>query len=328
LPDPEQLPVVFGARISMSFPLLLSALPLWSVDWSLTTNQEAIAAWNTWVHQNPDSAITEPGAPAVRPQAEVCWFSDGGISSNFPVHFFDAPLPRRPTFAINLRGFHPSHPQSPNEAENVYLPERSVGGLLEWWYRYPVRPAGQLVAFGESVVRTMQNRVDEAQMRVPGYRDRVVHVSTSSSEGGMNLNMPSPVITALTARGREAARKLTRRFAEPPAKPGDLSWDSHRWTRYRASIGAIDALLREVESVYNGSPTVDGERSYLELLDRGPDASPRAYPLASEGQRLLAHEFTDAIIAAAGVAIAADPETTLSAGSPKPAPEARIVPRT
>jgi predicted acylesterase/phospholipase RssA len=30
------------------------------------------------------------------------WFSDGGIASNFPIHFFDAWLPRRPTFGVNL----------------------------------------------------------------------------------------------------------------------------------------------------------------------------------------------------------------------------------
>ena len=24
------------------------------------------------------------------------------LTSNFPIHFFDAPLPRRPTFGINL----------------------------------------------------------------------------------------------------------------------------------------------------------------------------------------------------------------------------------
>jgi len=27
---------------------------------------------------------------------------DGGLTSNFPIHFFDAPLPGRPTFGINL----------------------------------------------------------------------------------------------------------------------------------------------------------------------------------------------------------------------------------
>jgi hypothetical protein len=30
------------------------------------------------------------------------WFSDGGICSNFPIHFFDAWLPTHPTFGINL----------------------------------------------------------------------------------------------------------------------------------------------------------------------------------------------------------------------------------
>jgi hypothetical protein len=63
------------------------------------------------------------------------------------------------------------------------------------------------------------------------------------------------------------------------------------------------------------------------LIDRDPDASPRAYPLANASERQLAHEFTDAILAAAEIALAADPDTTLARGAPKPAPEARIVPR-
>ena len=72
LPDVEQLPVVFAVRMSLSFPLLLSAVPLWAVDYGGTD------------------------------QAEPVWFSGGGITSNLPVHFFDALLPTRPTFAINL----------------------------------------------------------------------------------------------------------------------------------------------------------------------------------------------------------------------------------
>ena len=31
------------------------------------------------------------------------WFSDGGITSNFPIHRFDALFPRWPTFGITLR---------------------------------------------------------------------------------------------------------------------------------------------------------------------------------------------------------------------------------
>src|SRR5205807_226960 len=76
MPDNGDLPVVVAARLSLSFPGLVSAVPLWSVD---------------------------PSPAGGLYSAECCWFSDGGIVSNFPVHFFDCPLPKWPTFAINLR---------------------------------------------------------------------------------------------------------------------------------------------------------------------------------------------------------------------------------
>jgi predicted acylesterase/phospholipase RssA len=326
LPQPGDLPVVVGARLSLSFPLLLSAVPLWAIDWSRKHNQEAIDAWRRWRHEHLAGAIDSADAPAARPYAEICWFSDGGISSNFPIHFFDAPLPQRPTFAINLRGFHPDFPQSADEHENVYLPEGSGGGLLESWYRYPDDARGRLQAFAESIVRTMQNRVDEAQMRVPGYRDRVVHVSTSKLEGGMNLNMPEPVIVALTSRGREAARRLLRRFAQPPQTPAALSWDSHRWTRYRSSLAAIAALVEQFKTAYEAAPEVDGDRTYAELLARASGELPRAYEFERNAQRALAADFTDTVIASADVTEAARPED-LAEGAPQPQPVARIVPR-
>ncbi len=52
-----------------------------------------------------------------------CWFSDGGICSNFPIHFFDAPLPRWPTFGINLRPLPKTRPCSPDECDDVFWPE-------------------------------------------------------------------------------------------------------------------------------------------------------------------------------------------------------------
>jgi predicted acylesterase/phospholipase RssA len=327
LPAPADLPIVVAARLSLSFPVLLSALPLRAIDWSRKHNQDAMGAWRRWLHEHPDQRTPGEDAPHERPQAEICWFSDGGISSNFPIHFFDAPLPLRPTFAIDLRGFHPDYPQSPDEPKNVYLPEGSGGGLLEWWYHYPDKNGlARLRAFVESIVRTMQNRVDEAQMRVPGYRDRVVHVSTSPSEGGMNLNMPAPVINALTARGREAARRLIDRFAKPPAHPGDLSWDSHRWTRYRSAIAAIAALVGQVRRGYTTPPAIAGERSYAQLLAKSRGEEPRAYPFDRDSQRQLATNFTNAVIAAADVTDAALPDDVAD-GAPQPQPDARIVPR-
>ena len=60
--------------------------------------------------------------------AERRWFSDGGISSNFPVHFFDSPVPTRPTFAIDLTGFRAGQAPDPNQCENVWLPKNNRAG--------------------------------------------------------------------------------------------------------------------------------------------------------------------------------------------------------
>ena len=64
LPLARDLPVAFGVRLSLSYPLLLSAVPLYTIDWT---------------RELPSEARTP----------ERCWFTDGGITSNFPVHFFD-----------------------------------------------------------------------------------------------------------------------------------------------------------------------------------------------------------------------------------------------
>ena len=89
-PPPDDLPVVVAARMSLSFPLLISAIPLRALDMTRPRTRKAVAA------------VEEGTEPAESIVAETCWFSDGGIVSNFPVHFFDAPLPTRPTFAIDL----------------------------------------------------------------------------------------------------------------------------------------------------------------------------------------------------------------------------------
>jgi hypothetical protein len=315
--------------MSLSFPILLSAVPLWSIDMSLTANQQRTAEWNDWLEQHRDDwkQLVDgrgDGLPE-RPAAERCWFSDGGISSNFPLHFFDSPLPARPTFAVNLRPFHPDHPESADEVQNVYLPATSGGGLLEWWYRFPTkRGLTQVFAFVAAIVRTMQNRVDEAQMRVPGYRDRVAHVSLSDKEGGLNLDMPPTVLGRLTTRGLFAGQKLIRRFAEPPAAPGDLSWDSHRWTRYRSALTALAEFVQHFERVYTSAPEAAGDRTYVELSARGDTEPPAAYRW-TPAQRLLGATFTDAVVTAADTT-ETQPDL-LAEGSPRPKPEARIVPR-
>jgi predicted acylesterase/phospholipase RssA len=310
-PAPDDLPVVVAARMSLSFPLLISAVPLYALDMTRGHVREAV------------EAVEDGLPPAHALVADVCWFSDGGIASNFPVHFFDAPLPTRPTFAIDLDGFHPDHPRRSDEAANVYLPSSNVGGLLDSWHRIDPTPgAASLVGFVSGIVRTMQNHVDSGLTHQPGYRDRIVHVHTAPDEGGMNLTMPPEVIRALTLRGQAAGRALVERFAETPGTSTGLSWDNHRWVRYRSTLAALAAQLEEFASAWRAP--APGDRSYAELVDRPDDVGPAGYRLASDGQRALALALTQ-LLAEAGER-SAESETPVDRGSPRPEPVARIVP--
>lgn len=310
-PAPADLPVVVAARMSLSFPLLISAVPLHALDLTSKATRDAIEA-------------VEAGRPSAHPLvADVCWFSDGGIVSNFPVHFFDTPLPTRPTFAIDLDGFHPDHPRGPDEAENIYLPSSNVGGLLDSWHRIDPKPGlGSLVGFVSGIVRTMQNHVDAALTHQPGYRDRIVHVHTAPDEGGMNLTMPHHVIDALTLRGQAAGRALVKRFAETDGTDRGLSWDNHRWVRYRSTLTALAEQLEPFSRAWRATP--EGERSYRELVDRGSDVGPAGYRFTSDGQRALAATLTELL---AEVGERSDTsETPVDRDTPRPPPVARIVP--
>ena len=293
-PAPPDLPVIVATRMSLSFPVLLSAIPLHRIDYSLARNQ------------------------GDAPTLERCWFSDGGVSSNFPVHFFDAPLPRRPTFAINLRPFHEDHPESDDEASNVWMVDSAQGGRSSWWYR---AQGGRetLPWFLGQLVRTMQNRVDDALLRMPGIRDRTVHVSLSEAQGGMNLAMDEQTIARLSARGGAAGAKLARRFSEDRADGEPLSWRDHRWTRLRSSMPALAALLAEFGEVYSAAPPV-GQAGYADLL-AGEDSPP--YRMGA-GSRAEAAELMAQVVAL-GAALR-EAEERLAQGRPAPASQSRFVP--
>jgi hypothetical protein len=330
MPHPSDLPVIVATRMSLSFPVLLSAVPLRRVDYTLKGNQGAIAEWRKWLSQHPDDWLEllradAPGLPSVRPEAERCWFSDGGIASNFPVHFFDTFLPGHPTFAINLRPFHPNdappegEDPGPEQEAHVWMPERHNAGIQDWWYRFD----DELPGFLSQIVRTMQNRVDDTQLRMPGYRDRVVHVSMTGREGGMNLDMEPAVIDRLAERGRWAGRKLVARFAQPPPAANALSWEDHKWVRLRTSLSATAEMLQDLAHGYAAEP-LDDDRSYAELLAHDPQAHPTSYK-ASVGQREIAERLCRQI--AEVVAELDVDEQSLAKDSPSPPPGLRTVPR-
>lgn len=283
LPDPHNMPVVMAARMSLSFPVLISAIPLYAIDWSLQRNQDLKD--DKWA-----------------PELGRCWFSDGGIGSNFPVHFFDGLLPSRPTFGINLRPFHPEHPKDEHdESNNVRFPTAAGQEIRPTW-----TAIDGLLSFVGAILNTMQNWVDNTQMRLPGYRDRVVHVHLTPDEGGMNLTMPEERIAALTARGQAAGRKLQT-----------INWEGHRWTRFLTAVAQLQGKLDRMEQTYSGG--------YGEFLDaHDPQQKPYRRTLRWKAQALQATADLMALVRSWRTA---DPKLRLDYDPPKPEADLRITPK-
>jgi predicted acylesterase/phospholipase RssA len=210
LPHPPDLPVVVAVRMTLSFPLLISAVPLWVIDFT-----------------------------AVDPAPVHCRFSDGGISSNFPIHFFDTLLPSRPTFAISLGPYPPGR-----EHEDVYYAGR-VGAPPR---TTPTETVGQ---FAGALLNTLQNWSDNGQSGLPGYRDRIVEVRHSAAEGGLNLDMDETTILDLAVRGRDAATELRLRFDFP----------RHRVLRYRTAMAELQEAVTAMAARYD-APLADGAPGY------------------------------------------------------------------
>ena len=217
-PIGPDLPVVVAARMTLSFPALIAAIPLYQLDF----------------RQDPP--------PLVR-----VLFSDGGITSNFPVHFFDSPLPQRPTFALNLTKFEPWEKSDLNDPST--------------WIREPAdvnREAYASVAhitslggFAGAIFDTMKNWRDNAQAQLPGFRDRTIHLKLNQGEGGMNLAMDSEKIKGLNARGEYAGRRLVALFAgDGTAKT--KHWNDHRFVRYRTTMSLLERYLRSYKRGFEG----------------------------------------------------------------------------
>jgi predicted acylesterase/phospholipase RssA len=301
LPEAGDLPIVVAARMSLSFPLLISAVPLHAVDWSLPQNQ-----------QNRTAPLFEP-----------CWFSDGGLSSNFPIHLFDGPIPTRPTFAIDLDTFPPFEQEQPDQCKNVWMPNSNIAGTLETWTRFgEAKP--DLGGFSAAILNAMQNWQDNTQSRVPGFRDRIVHVYLNANEGGLNLNMSSELLVKLAQRGTCAGQRLIDNFAKPnpttcaqhAVQP--TNWDNHCIVRYRTAMALLENWIRKFCSAYT--------TGYKTLMDRPLGTPPCGYPWHDDGQRSYATSATDEL---------GDMNTrwiqtgeTFAAGAPKPQPQLAVRPRT
>ena len=264
LPPPHDLPVVVAMRLSMSFPILLSAVPLYTIS------AEAL--------RRPETMIALQEGDLQRN-----WFSDGGICNNFPLEFFDVWLPRYPTFGINLTSLPASAFQGNDQASNGADKNSSEGIEQQRWIKSAHRsvldqrrsqsspqlipdvylPKAQDVQdptwqgflhtweFLAAIVGTGLGYRDAMQANLPSYRERVVQIRLNKDEGGLNLNMPPATIENIVAKGDAAGNRLVKAFM----------FENHQWVRFLVLMKQLEqnfAKMREV--VAQDSP-------FVELLD-------------------------------------------------------------
>lgn len=223
LPAAEDMPLVLAARMSLSFPLLISAIPLYARDFTLAQESE---------RQTP----------------RLCLFSDGGLSSNFPIHFFDRLWPNTPTFGISLDAY---DARRHGADKRTWMPASSGSGVL-----LPIQAMdGGVLGFLARLVDAAKDWQDNLQSTLPGYRERIVHITLKDDEGGLNLAMDQQRIQTLAGYGAEAGQVATH-----------FDLDGHRWRRFLAAMASIEKTLDHLVSAYESGDA--GVESFGDFLAR------------------------------------------------------------
>jgi predicted acylesterase/phospholipase RssA len=202
MPPGDDVPVLLAFRMSLSFPVLFTAIRLYA-----------------------PAPETLTGDPVPH------WFSDGGIGSNFPIHFFDAWMPSRPTFALSFAPFPVDRDgRVLSDESDVGLPPGPNGSRLPRWV--DVKGMGGLVS---QMLDTMQNWRDNLQSELPGFRDRVyeARLDKDAGEGGLNLGMDAATIQRLQDRGARVGRAIVETF----------DMDQHFFTRFLVAMQQLELGL-------------------------------------------------------------------------------------
>ena len=277
-----RLPVIVGVRMSLSFPMLLSAVPLFAVDFT---------------DRDGD-----------RGRIKRVWFSDGGIASNLPLQAFDALLPVRPVFTINLKEVHPAHPIGKDQeaaSQRVFLPENNSQGVGRYWKPFDEKGDFAVVHFLGAIVSTMQRWRDEILFPYAAYRDRIAQISLRDDEGGLNLAMSSEQIRDLAASGEAAGEKFYRRFH---SAAGGNGWANHQRLALLNLLGGMEIFTSTLH-------TAPQQAAWLDALQNSQ---------LKKGTVQTAHKLLHDL-AAIGAGFNT-PQTQLACHAGKPRPQLRLTP--
>jgi predicted acylesterase/phospholipase RssA len=232
LPEPDDLPIVVAVRMSISFPLLFQAVPLYTRDFTLIDKQD---------QQVP----------------RRCWFSDGGISSNFPIHFFDQLWPSRPTFGISLTEYDEKRygAVTQDPGPRVKMPSTARQGIL-----LPVNDIQNIGSFLFKIMSVAKDWPDNLQGTLPGYRERIVQVALTPDEGGLNLDMNPDKVNSLTNLGAIAGDRML-----------DFDFNEHRWRRFLIALARLEETIEAMRASHTTTPV--GGDSFGTFLQNYPQTA-------------------------------------------------------
>lgn len=250
-PAQDRLPVLVAVRMSLSFPLLFSAVPLRMEDMELPSIVKSLG-----------------GKPYKR--IRTVHFSDGGISSNFPIHMFDGILPSRPTFAFSLEEL---LWDTGEVTSRVALPT-SAGQAMG----VQIKEITRLSEFAWQILSSAKDWQDQMLSEITGQRERIVRIFLSPHEGGLNLGMSPKVVRHLMSWGYEAGRRFT---------DGGFDFDEHRWRRLLVLYKHLDENLGALERIWSG-----GYGAWYQ--DYHP-MKPKSYRALTKGNRKRIAETMDAL---------------------------------
>jgi predicted acylesterase/phospholipase RssA len=294
-----QMPVIVAVRLSMNFPVLFKALPLWSID-------------------------AEAGRVAIPPRTETTrfrrmWFSDGGITTNFPIHIFDSPVPAWPTFGVyisdrNREDFYTAKPDL--QKKRFFLPSFHTTGRWERWQLGADDPQERkntmsngtgFLDYLANIFYSAKDWADNANMRMPGIRDRVVTVfQMGNNSGGLNLNLkPHQILALAYENGVDAGRQLVKKFLlEKPIAPsgnealvGSPNWLDHRWVRLNSYIASLKDHISGFSDAVNFANGVSSIKDQIDQAQYKPPFKFEKYfePTLNELQASALKEAVDAI---------------------------------
>ncbi|HSK17357.1 MAG TPA: patatin-like phospholipase family protein [Gaiellaceae bacterium] len=288
----SRMPVLLATRMSLAVPALLAAVPFYEERKGL------------------------PGDLAEH------WFCDGAVTSNFPVHFFDALLPGHPTFGLDLMGSpDPAFAAATGEAgddptlRHVYLPDGPAGEVPLRW-----ASVGGLGGLIGKVLDTALNWRDTMQMEMPGFHERVCHIRLSDAEGGLNLSMDEAAVRGLMERGADAGEAFVR-----------FDFAQHRFTRYLTFMQMLEAELKKARERF-GFDRPEGDDPRWFRVGLAASLAGKEYPWTNALDPTWCAEAREATQALLDLAArwGADPPPALGFDrpdqTPVPRPALRIVP--